>query len=152
MLHNTLNYRPVMVVLAITVMCSLVYLYINTSQETAPAEDQGFFIVFSTAPQYATINYTDTYTKQFEDIYKKDATNCPHVNVSLLFMLLLLIRQVSWWYSYHTRCLFSQFYGSHRYPHGWSRWGFVLRGTLKPSLVFYISYHHSDLCSGIQSL
>lgn len=71
MLNNTLNFRSVMVVFAITVMCSLGYLYTNTPQETAPAEDQGFFIVFSTAPQYATINYTDIYTKQFEDVYKK---------------------------------------------------------------------------------
>lgn len=71
MLHNTLNYRPVMVVFAITVMCSLAYLYQHTPKETAPDEDQGFFIVYSTAPQYATINYTDTYTQQFEDTYKK---------------------------------------------------------------------------------
>lgn len=70
MLHNTLEYRPVMVVFAITVLVSLVYLYTHTPQETAPEEDQGFFIVYSTAPQYATINYTDTYTKEFEKIYQ----------------------------------------------------------------------------------
>lgn len=70
-LHNTLAYRPVIVVFAITVMFSLVYLYINTPKETAPDEDQGFFIVYSTAPQYATIDYTNTYTKEFEPIYKK---------------------------------------------------------------------------------
>lgn len=70
-LTGALTYRPVIVVFALTVMFSLVYLYIHTPQETAPEEDQGFFIVYASAPQYATINYTDTYTKVFEDIYKK---------------------------------------------------------------------------------
>ncbi len=69
-LHNAIRFRPVMVVFVITVMLSLIYLYEQTPKETAPDEDQGFFIVYATAPQYATINYTHTYSKEFEDIYK----------------------------------------------------------------------------------
>jgi hypothetical protein len=58
-------------------------------------------------------------------------------------MLLLLVHEVSWWYSYHTRCFYRQLYG---FIYRWFGYA-VLRGTLKPSLVFYISYHHNDPCS-----
>lgn len=71
MLKATLDYRPMMVLLSVTVLASLAYLYDNTPKETAPEEDQGFFVVFSSAPQYATINYMDAFTKQFGEIYKK---------------------------------------------------------------------------------
>jgi multidrug efflux pump subunit AcrB len=48
----------------------LPYLYNHTAKETAPEEDQGFFFVVGTAPQYATINYIEAYTKPFDDIYR----------------------------------------------------------------------------------
>ncbi len=40
----------------------LPFLYLNTATETAPEEDQGFFFVVGQVPQYATLNYTETYT------------------------------------------------------------------------------------------
>jgi multidrug efflux pump len=48
----------------------LPYLYTHTASETAPEEDQGFFFVMATAPQYATLNYVEAYTKPFDEIYK----------------------------------------------------------------------------------
>jgi multidrug efflux pump len=48
----------------------LPYLYSKTAAETAPEEDQGFFFVVGTTPQYATINYVETYTKAFAKIYQ----------------------------------------------------------------------------------
>jgi len=75
-LHNTINHRAIIVVLSITVLFSLAFLYNNTPKEIAPEEDQGFIMVSASAPQYATIDYTTTYSKEFENIYKKyDATS-----------------------------------------------------------------------------
>ncbi len=69
-LHSLLDTRIIVVVLAVVILLFLPYLYNNTPKETAPEEDQGFFFVVSTAPQYATINYIEAYTKTFESIYK----------------------------------------------------------------------------------
>ncbi len=69
-LHSLLNTRAIMLVLAAAVLLMLPYLYTHTPKETAPEEDQGFFFVMGQAPQYATINYLEAYTKLFDDIYK----------------------------------------------------------------------------------
>lgn len=68
-LHNLLASRILVIILAAVVILMLPYLYINTAAETAPEEDQGFFFVISTLPQYATLNYTEAYTKPFDAIY-----------------------------------------------------------------------------------
>ncbi len=69
-LHNLLNTREIMLPFAAVIIMMLPYLYNNTSAETAPEEDQGFFFVIGTAPQYATLNYIEAYTKPFDEIYK----------------------------------------------------------------------------------
>lgn len=69
-LHSLLDTRSVVLVLAATVLLMLPYLYSHTSKETAPEEDQGFFFVAALAPQYATINYVEAYTKPFDAIYQ----------------------------------------------------------------------------------
>ncbi|MFT4060220.1 MAG: efflux RND transporter permease subunit [Legionella sp.] len=69
-LHSLLDTRAVMLLLAGVVILMLPYLYTHTSAETAPDEDQGFFFVMATAPQYATINYIEAFTRPFDTIYK----------------------------------------------------------------------------------
>lgn len=69
-LHSLLDTRAIMLVFAATVLLVLPYLYLHTPKETAPEEDQGFFFVVSSAPQYATINYIEAFTKPFEKIYQ----------------------------------------------------------------------------------
>lgn len=69
-LHSLLNTRSIMLVFAAVVLLVLPYLYTHTPEETAPEEDQGFFFVVGTAPQYATINYIEAFTKPFDAIYK----------------------------------------------------------------------------------
>ncbi|KTD32050.1 efflux RND transporter permease subunit [Legionella israelensis] len=69
-LHSLLDTRAVILVFAAVVLLVLPYLYIHTPDETAPEEDQGFFFVVSTAPQYATLNYIEAFTKPFQAIYK----------------------------------------------------------------------------------
>ncbi|MDP1615391.1 MAG: efflux RND transporter permease subunit, partial [Methylococcales bacterium] len=68
-LHQLLNNREVVLILLLLVGLILPYLYLKTPKETAPEEDQGFFLVVSTAPQYATLNYVEAFTQQFNTIY-----------------------------------------------------------------------------------
>jgi multidrug efflux pump len=69
-LHNLLNTRAIMLVFAAVVLCMLPYLYSTTAKETAPEEDQGFFFVVGSVPQYATLDYVEAFTKPFDAIYK----------------------------------------------------------------------------------
>jgi multidrug efflux pump len=68
-LNSLLDTRAIILVFAAVVILMLPYLYTHTASETAPEEDQGFFFVMATAPQYATINYIEAYTKPFDKIY-----------------------------------------------------------------------------------
>lgn len=70
MLHSLLDTPSIMLLFAVVVILMLPYLYMNTAAETAPDEDQGFFFVMATAPQSATLNYIEAFTKPFDDIYK----------------------------------------------------------------------------------
>jgi len=69
-LHSLLDTRVIMLVFAAVVILMLPYLYTKTAAETAPDEDQGFFFVMATAPQFATLNYIEAFTKPFDAIYK----------------------------------------------------------------------------------
>jgi multidrug efflux pump len=69
-LHSLLDTRSIMLIFAAVVLLMLPYLYLNTAAETAPDEDQGFFFVMATAPQFATLNYIEAFTKPFDEIYK----------------------------------------------------------------------------------
>lgn len=69
-LHGIIDSRSIILLLATVVMISLPYLYIDTTKETAPEEDQGFFVVVGTAPQTATLDYIEAYTNPFNDIFK----------------------------------------------------------------------------------
>ncbi|MFG0172665.1 efflux RND transporter permease subunit [Legionella pneumophila] len=83
-LHSLLDTREMVLLLAGVVILMLPYLYSNTAAETAPDEDQGFFFVMATAPQYATLDYIEAYTKPFDAIYKSfpETENYFTVNMS----------------------------------------------------------------------
>jgi len=68
-LHQLLNSREIMLVFSAVVLLILPYLYLATPKETAPEEDQGFFFVVGTAPQSATLEYVEAFTKPFEKIF-----------------------------------------------------------------------------------
>jgi len=61
-LHNTLNYRPVTLVMVITMLVSCAFLYQYSKKELARNEDQGIVFSMSTAPESATHDYVDAYT------------------------------------------------------------------------------------------
>lgn len=68
-LHNLIDTRSVILVMAAVILLSLPYLYQHTVQETAPEEDQGFFIVIGSAPTTATLNYIEAFTKPLNSIF-----------------------------------------------------------------------------------
>ncbi len=82
-LHSLLETRLIVLVFAAAVLMILPYLYTHTPQETAPEEDQGFFFVVSTAPQSATINYIETFTKAFDAIYKSFPETAHYFTVNM---------------------------------------------------------------------
>ena len=69
-LNSLLDTRVLILIFSLVVLAMLPYLYTKTAQETAPDEDQGFFFVIGTAPQFATLDYIEKYTSQFGEIYR----------------------------------------------------------------------------------
>ncbi len=60
----TLAYRPVTIMIVVVLSGVTGYLFVNTSSELAPTEDQGALFSFVNAPRYATSDYTDAYVRQ----------------------------------------------------------------------------------------
>lgn len=82
-LHSLLDTRSIMLLLAGVVFLMLPYLYTTTASETAPEEDVGFFFVIANTPQYATLNYIETFTKRFDDIYKSFPETANYFTVNM---------------------------------------------------------------------
>ncbi|MCC5791537.1 MAG: efflux RND transporter permease subunit [Legionellaceae bacterium] len=82
-LHSLLDTRAIMLVFSAVVLAMLPYLYNNTPKETAPEEDQGFFFVASSAPNYATINYIEAYTRAYDAIFQSFDETQYYFNVNM---------------------------------------------------------------------
>jgi multidrug efflux pump len=61
---GSLNYRPVTMLVVIALTALTGYLFLQTSSELAPEEDEGALFSLVTAPRYATSQYTDGYIQQ----------------------------------------------------------------------------------------
>ncbi len=70
-LSRTLDYRPVVGLFAVAIFLLLGFLYTHTASELAPQEDQGAFFAIGKAPQYANLDYTETFSKQLNDVYMR---------------------------------------------------------------------------------
>lgn len=70
-LHSALNYRPVTLVFAVIVLLSCYFLFIGTTSELAPDEDQGVLFVLGTAPEYANIDYVQKFANEFISVFRK---------------------------------------------------------------------------------
>ncbi|PVZ63869.1 efflux RND transporter permease subunit [Pelagibaculum spongiae] len=70
-LHDMLNYRPVIVMMALVLFATLPLLTMVSQSELAPPEDGGFMFVVATPPRYANVDYTRQYTEQFEDQFRQ---------------------------------------------------------------------------------
>ncbi|MBN8998379.1 MAG: efflux RND transporter permease subunit, partial [Rhizobiales bacterium] len=66
-LEGSLRVRPITLLMVVVVLGTLVFLFMKTSSELAPEEDQGAMFALITAPQYATVDYTQHYVDQIAD-------------------------------------------------------------------------------------
>src|SRR3990167_4486052 len=69
LLRGSLNYRPVTIVFAITVLASLYFLYSNTQTELAPNEDQGILFTMANGPDTSNIDYSQLFSAQLSNIF-----------------------------------------------------------------------------------
>ena len=70
-LRRVLGLRWWVVGSAALVLAGVFVLHAQLPDELAPPEDQGLVVGFAMAPEGATIDYTDTYVKQMEVVFKK---------------------------------------------------------------------------------
>lgn len=70
-LHDTLNYLPVIAVFAALILISIYFLYSTSKSELAPMEDQGVIISQLTTSPNATLSHTQLYANQVFKIYER---------------------------------------------------------------------------------
>ncbi|MDD1521699.1 MULTISPECIES: efflux RND transporter permease subunit [Bradyrhizobium] len=70
-LDRSLDYRPVTGLFALTMLGLVGFLYMHTSKELAPEEDQGIVFALTKAPKYANIDYLDYYGTRLENAFQK---------------------------------------------------------------------------------
>ena len=71
MLDRSLDYKVVTGLFAVTILGLVGYLYMNTSKELAPEEDQGAIFAITKAPKYANIDYLDHYGEKLDKALQK---------------------------------------------------------------------------------
>jgi len=69
-LHGSLNYLPVTMVMATIVLGSIYYLYATSMSELAPQEDQGVLISIAFNNPTATLDQRQLYVNQIFDVYQ----------------------------------------------------------------------------------
>ncbi|MGF6312134.1 multidrug efflux pump [Bradyrhizobium sp. i1.8.4] len=70
-LDRSLDYRPITGLFALTLLGLVGFLYMHTSKELAPEEDQGIVFALTKAPKYANIDYLDYYGAKLEKAFQK---------------------------------------------------------------------------------
>ncbi|CAN5122675.1 MexW/MexI family multidrug efflux RND transporter permease subunit [soil metagenome] len=68
-LDRSLDYRPITAIFAATILFLVGFMYMNTSKELAPEEDQGILFSVTKAPQYANIDYSNYYGKKLDNAF-----------------------------------------------------------------------------------
>lgn len=69
LLHSSLNTLPVTAIFALIVLVSIYFLYITSTNELAPQEDQGLILVQTTGAPDATLEQTKLSTRQVYNIF-----------------------------------------------------------------------------------
>jgi multidrug efflux pump len=77
-LSGSLNYRPLVLLVVAVLMGTTAFLFVNTSSELAPEEDQGALFAIINAPKYATSDYTKLFVEQIE----KATADIPEVDTA----------------------------------------------------------------------
>jgi multidrug efflux pump len=68
LLRSALTVRPLVLLIGLGVASGSYFLFTSLKSELAPVEDEGRININFRAPEGATIDYTDSYAKQLEDI------------------------------------------------------------------------------------
>src|SRR5438876_4270758 len=68
-LDRSLDYLPVTLMVAVTILGLVGFLYMHTSKELAPEEDQGIVFAVTKAPKYANIDYVDFYGDKLDKAF-----------------------------------------------------------------------------------
>jgi multidrug efflux pump len=69
-LDRVLDYRPLIVMIAAVVLGSCVFLYQSTQKELAPTEDQGVAFMITKAPQYANLDYLESFSARLQKVFE----------------------------------------------------------------------------------
>jgi multidrug efflux pump len=69
-LHGTLESLPVTLLFALVVLVSIYFMFTTSKSELAPVEDQSILFFQATAPQTATLEYDEAYTREIEAAFK----------------------------------------------------------------------------------
>src|SRR6476660_5742332 len=69
-LDRSLDYRPITGLFALTMLGLVGFLYMHTSKELAPEEDQGIVFSVTKAPKYANIDYVDFYGEKLDKVFE----------------------------------------------------------------------------------
>ena len=70
-LDRSLDYRPVTLLFALTILGLVGFLWMHTSKELAPEEDQGIVFSVIKGPKYANIDYLDFYGEKLDKAFQK---------------------------------------------------------------------------------
>lgn len=66
--ETSFDYKPVTIMIMVVLMGVTGYLFMKTSSELAPEEDNGALIAMVTGPSYATTDYTSAYINQINEM------------------------------------------------------------------------------------
>jgi len=67
---SSLDYRPVTLLMVLALVGATGFMFLNTTTELAPEEDEGALFAILNGPRYATLDYTELYTDQIHLITK----------------------------------------------------------------------------------
>src|SRR5262249_15179820 len=70
-LDRSLDYRPITLLFAVTILGLVGFLYMHPSKELAPEEDQGIVFALLKGPKYANIDYLDFYGDKLDKSFQK---------------------------------------------------------------------------------
>jgi len=70
-LGGALDALPLTLLVGATMLASIYFMFISAHNELAPTEDQSILFFQATAPQTATLEYNERYTRQIVDIFEQ---------------------------------------------------------------------------------
>lgn len=82
LLHRSLEYVPVTMLFAVVVLTSIYFMFVTTPSELAPTEDQSILFFQARAPQTATLEYNEAYTRQIQAAFE----SIPEYNESFFLL------------------------------------------------------------------